>query len=138
MFHTPVDTHARDVKNESRRSTMTKRDIGLISSLDNGEDRSRPKSRTKGVTWVAPRWSLSSARIDTYSGGSPPHLPQRCWCAKVPVRIQGGGVRGAARPRVYTGGPCACVTRVYYGPALCLRRGTDAGGVNAGGQRRED
>lgn len=38
---------------------------------------------------MAPRWSLSSARIDTSSGGSPPHLPRRCWCAKVLVRIQG-------------------------------------------------
>lgn len=62
--------------------------------------------RTKGVTWVAPRWSLSSARIDTSSGGSPPHLPRRCWCAKVRVRIQGVCTRvcvyGDGRVCVYT------------------------------------
>lgn len=33
----PVDTHLRDVKNESRRLTMTKRNTGLISSFDNVE-----------------------------------------------------------------------------------------------------
>lgn len=62
---------------------------------------------------MAPRWSLSSARIDTYSGGSPPHLPRRCWCAKVPVRIQGGVYATAACVTVYMGGPrrwCAYVS----------------------------
>lgn len=76
----------------ARENQTTKRqERGLYGSAP---QRTSAGERTKGVTWVAPRWSLSSARIDTSSGGSPPHLPRRCWCAKVLVRIQGVCTRG--------------------------------------------
>lgn len=167
----PVAGLDRSAKRERREESKNDRERGgdspddtvqrcvlcaLAASAGAGE-------RTKGVTWVAPRWSLSSARIDTSSGGSPPHLPRRCWCAKVLVRIQGvctrastcrdgteqqrrrrgeeeetgargrggRGGRGRGRPRV-----CACTYRAERSVPAPLR--TDAGGVNAGGQRRED
>lgn len=56
---------------------------------------------------MAPRWSLSSARIDTSSGGSPPHLPRRCWCAKVLVRIQGVCTRASTCRRDGAGATAA-------------------------------
>lgn len=125
-FHMPVCTRRKERESTiDGDSTVTRRckerrTRGLISSLGKHDLTTRigrGRSRTKGVTWVAPRWSLSSARIDTYSGGSPPHLPRRCWCAKVPVRIQGGGVRGAgARVYGWSTAPCACVSRVYTNP----------------------
>lgn len=82
------------------------------------------EERTKGVTWVAPRWSLSSARIDTYSGGSPPHLPRRCWCAKVPVRIQGGVYAAAACIWVVRGTVCVRYVRVYGPRCACAAERT--------------
>ena len=86
----------------------------LVASVGAGE-------RTKGVTWVAPRWSLSSARIDTSSGGSPPHLPRRCWCAKVLVRIQGVCTRASTCRR--GAAACACVQTERSVPAPPNGRG---------------